>query len=439
MQRHGTGFAVAILAAFCLSGCPKHPDPIVHALHYLERMQLSAADEARLNATPIINYAGNWPQVFYFRGAPRVRIPEVSPFIVAFIHHALAGVNESTVDALGLDQSDADAARTMRQRAVAFLKRFESESTAPDAGTFGFWPYDPNPDAPESPPQQIMLDILQGPILDGNRVPANVRIYPHALGIPADADVTATTYAALLDDALLDSGPGTAQPVAQFFSDWRDMGTVPLRRDPAWLPANSGAYLTWLAYHDPPDLTIPNDVDLVVNANVLYALARFGESNTPGFTEAVGLINTAVQQGLQRTQFDQLTDYYPDSYVFHYCVSRAFHEGPVPALQPAVTILADDLVNEAISSPGGAVYWDKGDPALNTAFAVLTLMNADADPDLIEGGIQYLVRTQNPVDGGWPEAVFFLAHTDGGPEVRWSSGALTTALVLEALCRYRLD
>ncbi len=439
MQHRRTCLAGAILAAVCLSGCPNHADPIVHALHYLERTQLSTADEARLSGTPIINYAGNWPQVFYFRGAPRVRFPEVSPFIVGFIHHALADVKESTVDALGLDPSDAEVARTMRQRAVSFLKRFESDSADPDAGTFGFWPYDPNPGAPESPLQQIALGILQGPILDGNRVPANVRIYPHALGIPSDADVTATTYAALLDDAILDGGPGTAQPVAQFFADWRDTGAVPLRRDPAWLPTNSGAYLTWLAYHDPPDLTIPNDVDLVVNANVLYALARFGESSAPGVTESVDLINTVVQQGLHRTQFSQLTDYYPDSYVFHYCVSRAFREGPIPTLLPAVTILAGDLVNEAIPLPGGTVYWDKGDPALNTAFAVLTLMNADADPDLVERGIQYLVKTQNPVDGGWPEAVFFLAHTDGGPEVRWSSGALTTALALEALCRYRLE
>ena len=432
-------FAIACVVLFLTlaTGCPRNSDPIVRALQYLERTQITAADETRLEGTPTIDYAGNWPQQFYFQGALRVRFREVSPFVVAFIHHSLSAINESTIDTLGLSQAEADSARRLRQEAVGFLKRFESDLSAPDAGTFGFWPYDPEPDAPESPLQQVALDVLQGPLLEGNRVPANVNIYPHALGISSDADVTATTYAAFVDNAVLDGGAGIAMPVNHLFTDWRDTGAVPLRRTPTWLPENSGAFLTWLAYRDPPDFTLPNDVDLVVNANVLYTLARLGETGAPGFSDAVDLINTVVAQGLQRTQFDELTDYYPDSFVFHYCVSRALHEGPAPGLEPAVEILADDVENEAVRLHSGAVYWNKGDPALNTAFAVLTLLNANRDTELIERGVQYLLETQDPVTGGWGEAVFFVAHTDGGPEVHWVSAAVTTAFALEAICRYR--
>jgi len=259
------------------------------------------------------------------------------------------------------------------------------------------------------------------------------------MGIPSDADVTATTFVALLDHAALDGGDPVSTSVAEIFADWRDTGAVPLRRKPGWLPESSGAYLTWLAYHDPPDLTIPNDVDLVVNANVVYALARLGETSTPGFAESVALINMVVERSIHRAQFETITDYYPDSYVFDYCVSRAFSEGPVPGLEPAAAILASDIADEAIPLWDGTVYWDKGDPALNTAFAILTLLNARGDPELVDRGVQYLVNTQDPVRGAWGEGVFFLAHTDGGPAVEWTSEALTTALVLEALGRHKLQ
>ncbi len=426
------------LAVLC-AGCPTSDDAVAKSLTYLQMTQTTAADEARGIPGRDADYEGNWPQVFHFKSVPGYRIREVSPFVVAFIHHALTVINETNAGALGLSTSDIETARAMRKKAVAFMLRFESLAGEPDAHTFGFWPHDAAPLSPVTPLESLAQSVMQGPVLNGDRVPLNLGYFPRGLAIPADADVTATVYAALLDDATLDGGPGSPIPFEQFFADWRDTGAIPLRLTPGWLPPASGAYLTWLSYLAPPNTSIPNDVDLVVTSNVLYALARYGKSGTPGFDETVALIDGVTQQGLHRTRFAELSSYYPDSFVFHYCVSRAFFAGPVPGLQHAVEILADDLEQSARTRPDGAVYWDKGAPHLNTAFAVLTLLNARRNSPLVENAIDYLRSEQDPICGNWREAVFFIARTDGGQEIDWESPALTTAMALEAICRYRAE
>ena len=282
----------------------------------------------------------------------------------------------------------------------------------------------------------LLTGWLQGPILGGQRVPINFSIFPDALAIPSDADVTATTYATLLDDAIFDGGRGSQVAFERFFVEWRDLGLVPRRLNPSWLPPASGAFLTWLTYRDPPFPLFPNDVDLVVNANVLYALARYHRVKVPGVAEAVGFINLVTALGLHRERLEELTVYYPDNLTFQYAVSRAFHEGPIPALEPAVRILADDLEASAVFRPDGTVYWNQGDPHLNTAFAVLTLLNAGRDTRIIDRAIDYLVSEQN-VLGGFDETTFFFGRADGGQVFEFTSASLTTAMVLEALVRHK--
>ena len=420
-----------VCACLLLCGCP-HTSPVQQALRFLEENQVRQ---------PLItdrekDLTGNWPQYFYFRSTPQIRIREVSPFMVTFIHHALSLVTEENAGALGLTQDDVDVARAMRLRAVDFLLEFEADPEAPDAGTFAFWPYDTRNDTP-SLAEEILADLLAGPVLGGSRSPLNLPVFPRALAIPSDADVTGTVYAALLDNMRLDGGPPVASPVRHFV-DWRDTGTVPRRLNPAWLAPSSGAFLTWLSYGDAPDAPHASDVDAAVNATVLFALGEFGAPEAPGAAEAIALINGVVAQGLHETRLAEVSLYYPDNYAFHYFVSRAFYEGPMPGLAPAVEQLARELEQNAIRRGDGKTCWDRGAPQLNTAFAALTLMNAGRTGPIVDGAIAYLEAAQDPFTGGWDESVFFVGRLDGGQEARWASESFTTALALEAICRHRL-
>lgn len=409
------------------------PTPLQRALTYLHLTQLRQSLDVPIGDFRLRDEPGNWPQYFHLQGVEAIRVRDVSPFMVAFIHHALATVTEEDRAELELRPLDVARARAMRMRAVAFLAGFESPAEKPDAGTFGFWPYDGYPDRPPPEVEGELMAIFLGPILGGERVPLNLPVYPNPLAIPSDADVTATTWVALLDDALLDAGPGSAGGFESFFTDWRDVGLVPRRLNPPWLPPASGAFLTWLAYRDDGEL-FPNDVDLVVNANVLFALGRHGRLDVAGVAETVALINEVVAAGIHRDHPDEITDYYPDNFVFHYAVTRAFGEGGVAGLAPAAAILADEIRDAALWNDDGTVYWDRGAPQLNTAFAILALLHAAGDDDLVDPAVDFLAAQQGPF-GGFAAAPFFIARTDGGQVFEFFSRAFTTAIVLEAMAR----
>ncbi len=409
--------------------------PIARAVQYLRNTQVTPMEEFLIGR----DFAGNWPQYLYLAEYPFIRIRDVSPFMPTFIHHALSIITDENIDTLGLTLAEAIDAQTMRQNAIDLMLRFKARESDPDAGTFGYWPYQRvNFNCVDWWLALWLQSVLQGPLYMGSRAPFNVSFFPPDLAFSTDADDTATIYAALLDHSLLDGGPVIDVNIERFFSDWRDLGQVPRRINPEWLPHASGVFLTWLAYRDPPDNSLPNDVDLVVNASILYVLARYDLLDTPGVQESISLINTATKNKFYATQPEEVSDYYPYNYSYHYYISRAYHEGPVPALKPAVEILADELEQTAQHNLNGTIFWDRGDPHLNTALAILTLINAGRTSPLINSAVDYLLAEQDPIYGNWKEGIFYVGRVDAGYVVNAVSSALTTAIVLEALCRHKL-
>lgn len=448
--RAGAGLAGLAVGVSAIVGCvldvgdecgasapPRTSQPlsaIGAALRYLEHTQLKSDQHFRT----VQDYAGDWPQCFAFdRDGPFVR--DASPFMATFIHHALTRIAEPNRGPLDLTDADMDCARRMRRAAVEMMLRFQAGPDCPDAGTFGFWPHRARPRPPGELVLPALLDpLFPGPYWSGVRAPLNVPFYANHLMIPTDADDTAAVYAVLLDHAMLDGGAAVSVAFERFFADWRDLGQVPRRNNPDWLPPASGAYLTWLAYHDDPARPGPNDVDVVVNANVLYTLGRYGRLDTPGASDAIMIISEAVQTDLHPPDPFDLSLYYPDSHVLHYCVARALREGGVSDLAPAVELLVEGLLASVRRDRNGRCFWDRGDPHLDTAFGALALIAGGYRGAEVDGAIDYLVAEQDPDSGSWEPGAFFGGRLDDGTEGVWVSAALTTAMALEALVEHRL-
>jgi hypothetical protein len=143
------GLGLTVVVSTPATVASQQSSPIERALGFLLLNQLRQPLDVVVGGARIRDFPGNWPQFYSLRGSDSFRVRDVSPFMVAFVHHALTEIVEEHRIALGLSAIDLAAARSMRRRAVAFVKAFESPANQPDAGTFAFWPYDAYPDTPD--------------------------------------------------------------------------------------------------------------------------------------------------------------------------------------------------------------------------------------------------------------------------------------------------
>jgi hypothetical protein len=424
--------SLAVSLAVPWAPAPAEPAPpptgpaIASAIQYLDRQQATAQTEAAG-----MDWAGDWPQYASSPSLPGLRAREISPFVAAFTDHSLWQITSAHRSALGLSASQIEAARRMRQRAVAFIERSVSPSGRADAGTYGFWPVDASSGlrVAVSQPLRAVANLLPPRDIDGRLVSG-----PSAYPLPSDADDTAAAYAALNQAHRVDGAPAPSTSWVESLARWRDRGPVPVRQLDG---RPSGAYLTWLEFPVPgPGLPYPSqDVDLVENANILFSLGYAGLRNAPGMKPAIALINRDTVDGRYH-DIASVSRYYPNTLVFDYAVTRAYGEGHVTALRPAVDAIVHDLASTARRT-GSTTAWDLGNPTLNTAYAVLSLMYSGGPRSMIRRGVQYLVDTQRR-DGSWPMGPFFLGAI-GNTTVYWDSTAFATGMSMEALARYALD
>jgi len=407
--------------------------PLGQAVDYLEATQVREAVRPFPGGG---DWPGNWPQHICLLGCLRVR--EVSPFIPAFIHASLGSVEEAALRRHGgLEPQDAQRVRAMRARVAAFLRRFCAPAGGAPDGSVAFWP-----DASEQRARTrrllsilrgdwlarpVFLLLLRGPALRGSFAALNVPQMARRLNTVPDADDTAVVWAALRDQARADGAPVPSPPL-DLFAAWRDLGRGPLRFPAEWLERPSGIFLTFFG-------GATNDVDLVVNANVLYLLARCGRLDLPGAAEAVATLNRHAGRLVTEGRGDPAAPYYPRGFAAHYCVARALAQGPLPALRPAAEHLAADVERAARLAPDGTARWDRGAPDLDTALAVLTLLHCGRSPELARAGARHLLGVQDRATGAWEAGDFFAVRCDTGFLVRWRSPALTTALAAEAIIR----
>jgi hypothetical protein len=197
--------------------------------------------------------------------------------------------------------------------------------------------------------------------------------YDPAIRIPADADSTACSLAALM---LRGDGSDAAGGADLLRSYWRE---------------DQGPFRTWKAAGV---WSLPERDAAVVNCNVLFALRLLGSPATPAEQAAVRKLLLGLEG--------------PSRY---YCapatIAHAAHRAGLEqnALPPQATACpqANDLI--------GSVQW-------------LCAMPEPAPA---------LIAAQR-ADGSWP--LWPWVTGAGNPKPFWGSAAITTALALEALCRH---
>ncbi len=246
-----------------------------------------------------------------------------------------------------------------------------------------------------------------------------------------------------------------------------------------WKGKDTGAFLTWLKDENTPTFkqanqgVIPggkNNVDIVVNANVLFALSLLGMDKSPGFKNSCELLAKAIDE----KQWPYAGLYYPQLMMFPYAVTRAIREGNIQhktLLKSRTKLLKDILAYqqqdspELIYFPGDAeAYVPETSHHLSTALGLNALLNLGEEvatqADLLEdyqrcikGNIAYLLNVakykrcefkstrkaflagrQDKIIATWEDGLFF--SSTYWDVCHWRSSAISNACVLEALSKY---
>lgn len=230
---------------------------------------------------------------------------------------------------------------------------------------------------------------------------SNLLVDPY---IPPDLDDTAVAFASLrengihVEDSGLEYSLNFRAPEGLFYT-WIN--------EEKWL--NTSDPLYW--YYK------QNDIDIVVNANMLYALSLAGKQAP----EVSDYLNSYIKNN----SFTDSTVYYNDPYIQLYMFTRAYADGHAKDLKPSMPVIRNYLLST--QKPDGS--WGN---EINTSLAAVSLLNTGYEGKALDKAIQYIVVTQRN-DGGWAEIG---VSTGGIWPVYIGSEDFTTAFSLEALSKY---
>lgn len=171
-----------------------------------------------------------------------------------------------------------------------------------------------------------------------------------------------------------------------------------------------GPYRTWLV----PTTAKKEwkDIDIAVNSNVAYFLS-LQEVSLPN-------INSLVEKHIKNNNFT--SPYYASIFSVIYFISR-FYKGK----------LQKKLIELLLSQKKGFGF---GNNDLDTALAILALLNLDYSDKSLEKSILFL-QSQQQKNGSWKAAPFVVEKIVSQKKYYSGSAALTTAFCLAALDAYK--
>jgi len=165
----------------------------------------------------------------------------------------------------------------------------------------------------------------------------------------------------------------------------------------------------------------PNDLDLVVNANVLHYLGERPETDP--------IIRCLIQ--IIEEQAEETCDkYYASRFNFYYFLSRNYAAG-IRAFEAVGDTIVARIKSHA--HPDGVI----GSHILDTALAACALMDWQDWKDhstILDDAIQAILRARG-TNGGWQKFPFY--YSGPAKKLAWGSDEVTTGFCLEALSRYR--
>ncbi len=252
------------------------------------------------------------------------------------------------------------------------------------------------------PPDPLIASIQQraGDFLAGEQEDNGAWHYDGYNGrlIPRDLDDTSCAVAALLTLG--------RRPDLSFYSLLWQNEIAP-----------GGPYYTWLGVDHTGDSLHARDVDVLVNANILFC-AGLLQLPLPG-------VVTYIQQVIQEVAYQARSIYCVSPHFPLYTLSRACADGRITDLALAMLVMQDYILTQ-LPPPAAEPS------ALHLACLAAALLNLQANLSLVEPYVTTLLARQEN-DGRWPAwGAYWGSYQrcyDGAP-------ALTTALALETLGKY---
>jgi hypothetical protein len=169
---------------------------------------------------------------------------------------------------------------------------------------------------------------------------------------------------------------------------------------------------------------------LTGNALALMTLAATNLDKTEGFENCLAFVGQAIDQIVKGAGSFDYSDSFSSPVFFLYAAVCAKTEGRIEDLQPYMGKIIDFL---QMSQNWKGRYWDFGQPVLDTALALSTMISAGYCGETIESGISWLLSSQSE-NGLFESGDFYRPR--GSTRHGWHSDYLTTCLALEALARY---
>lgn len=296
--------------------------------------------------------------------------------------------------------------------------------------------------------------------------------------VPNDADNTsmAIAFQIMYDKWLGKPSQITDIKPLECLSQFRDQHRTKSDRYSKWFGNDTGAFLTWLKDEQLPPFSGPgegiiplkvNNVDIVINANVLFALSLARMQSTPGYQDAVKLIAKTIED----YTWPDASLYYPQKYIFPYAISRAWRDAAARELllvsamsQLMVQILneMDDAGNQTLQPSSTFKGNSQVSFQQSTALGLITILNLGRDmaencglsakyDHVVKMAVNHLIIThktdkvrQKSITrqfpgitlNFWESGVLYSSSVQ--QLAHWRSHAQTTSLVIEALAKYVL-